>query len=175
MVTSNIESLYGSDNGAGEAVDTVHESRITAHQFSAGELPTLHSQTLVVNSQFSILNSQSASALLAFAGDPVTLGMIVPDTLGPDLVEAEILSLPEPDYPVLSRKRGEEGRVVIELEISARGKVLKAEVANSSSYPRLDRAALEAVKAAIFGPAIEYGRPVESVTKVAYRFELKGQ
>jgi len=111
--------------------------------------------------------------LLAFAGDPAALGMIARDVLGPGLVGAEVLSLPEPVYPVLSRKRGEEGRVVIELEISAKGKVLKAEVANSSSYPRLDRAALAAVKAAAFSPATEYGRPVESERKVAYRFRLE--
>jgi len=113
--------------------------------------------------------------LLAFAGDSVSLGMLARGALGPILTGAEVLSLPEPVYPVLSRKKGEEGRVVIELEISAEGKVLKAEVANPSSYPRLDRAALEAVKKAAFSPATEYGRPVESERKVAYRFELKGQ
>jgi len=117
----------------------------------------------------------SAKTMLAFAGNPAALGMIARDALGPGLVGAEVLSLPEPVYPVLSRKKGEEGRVVIELEISAKGKVLKAEVANSSSYPRLDRAALVAVKVATFSPATEYGRPVESELKVAYRFELKGQ
>jgi len=116
-----------------------------------------------------------ANAMLAFAGDPAALGMMVPDILGPDLIEAEIMALPEPVYPVLSRKRGEQGRVVIEVEISAEGKVLKARITSSSSYPRLDSAALEAVKTAIFGPAIEYGRPVVSMTKVAYRFELEGK
>ena len=115
----------------------------------------------------------SADALLAFAGDPASLGMMALDALGKGLVKAEALSLPEPVYPVLSRKRGEEGRVVIELEISAGGKVLKAEVANSSSYPRLDRAALEAVKKAAFYPATEYGRPIESKREIAFRFELE--
>jgi protein TonB len=111
--------------------------------------------------------------LLAFAGNPAALGMLARDVLGPDFVKVEVLSLPEPVYPVLSRKRGEEGRVIVEIEISAKGKVLKAEVANSSSYPRLDRAALEAVKKAAFSPATEYGRPVESELKVAYRFKLE--
>ena len=117
----------------------------------------------------------SAKAMLAFAGDPAALGMLARDTLGPDLVKAEVLSLPEPVYPVLSRKRGEEGKVIIEIGISAKGKVLKAQVTSSSSHPRLDRAALEAVKVATFSPATEYGRPVESVRKIAYRFELKNE
>jgi TonB family protein len=111
--------------------------------------------------------------LLAFAGDPAALGMIAMEALGPGLVEAEVLTLPEPVYPVLSRKRGEEGRVVVQTEISAKGKVLKAQVTESSSFPRLDRAALEAVKMAAFNPATEYGVPVESERTVAYRFELE--
>jgi protein TonB len=111
--------------------------------------------------------------LLAFAGDPAALGMFTRDSIGLPLVKARILSLPEPAYPVLSRKRGEEGKVIIEVEISAQGKVLKARVAESSSYPRLDRAALKAVESAAFLPATQYSAPVESVTKVAYRFELK--
>ena len=117
----------------------------------------------------------SAKAMLAFAGDPAALGMLARDTLGPDLVKAEVLSLPEPVYPVLSRKRGEEGKVIIEIGISAKGKVLKAQVTSSSSHPRLDRVALEAVKVATFSPATEYGRPVESVRKIAYRFQLKNE
>jgi protein TonB len=114
-----------------------------------------------------------AKAMLAFAGDPASLGMLARDALGPDLMEAKALTLPEPVYPVLSRKRGEEGRVIIEIEVSAEGKVLRAQVANSSSYPRLDRAAIKALQMATFKPATEYGKPVESITKVAYRFELK--
>ena len=117
----------------------------------------------------------SAKAMLAFAGDPSTLGMLAREALGPGLMEAEALFLPEPMYPILSRKRGEEGRVIIEIGISAKGKVLKAQVASSSSYPRLDRAALEAVKVATFSPATEYGRPVKSVRKIAYRFQLKNE
>jgi protein TonB len=140
------------------------------------DLPTTENSEIESFTQNPKLKTQNyAKAMLAFAGDPASLGMLARGALGPDLTEAEALVLPEPVYPVLSRKRGEEGRVVIELEISAKGKVLKAEVANSSSYPKLDRAALEAVKNAAFTPATEFGVKVESTTKVAYRFELKGQ
>ena len=127
----------------------------------------------MVDSQFSILNSQAA--MLAFAGAPVPLGMLGMDAPGPDLVKARILSLPEPVYPVLSRKRGEEGQVVLEVTISAQGEVRRAQVNRSSSFKRLDRAALSAVKKALFSPATEYGASVESVMKVAYRFELENK
>lgn len=115
----------------------------------------------------------SANAMLAFAGNPTALGMLARDVLGPELVEAEALSLPEPVYPILSRKRGEEGRVVLEVTISAEGGVRGAEIFQSSSFRRLDRAALEAVKIAAFNPATEFGIPVESELKIAYRFELE--
>jgi len=132
-----------------------------------------HSPTLRVDSQSSIIHSPLASAMLAFAGDPASLGIIVPDAPDPDLVEAGILSLPEPVYPVLSRKRGEEGRVVVKVLVSVKGELRSAEIIASSSHSMLDRAALEAVKKAAFLPAIVNGRPVESATKLAYRFELE--
>jgi len=113
------------------------------------------------------------AALFAFADDPAALGMIAHGALVPGLEEAVALSLPEPAYPVFSRKRGEEGRVVVGLTISAKGGVRRAEIIESSTHPRLDRAALEAVKKAAFRPATVNGCPVESVTKAAYRFELK--
>jgi protein TonB len=115
----------------------------------------------------------SAKAMLAFADDPAALGRILPLSAGAGFVEARILALPEPAYPVLSRKRGEEGRVMLEVTISAEGGVRGARVQTSSNYSRLDRAALTAVRKATFVPAIRYGTPVESVTKVAYRFELE--
>jgi protein TonB len=111
--------------------------------------------------------------LLAYADDRPPPGMIDPDALEPFYLDARIISLPEPAYPVLSRKKGEEGRVVLELEISAGGKVLRAQIAASSSYPRLDRAALESARKALFDPALKDGKKVGSVTRVAYRFKLE--
>jgi protein TonB len=116
----------------------------------------------------------STNAMLAFVGDPVAAG-IIPMTEGDNILVAKILSLPEPVYPTLSRRRGEEGRVVIKIRVSAQGAVRGAQIETSSSYPRLDRAALEAVHMAQFSPALEYGRQVESERIVAYRFELEGK
>jgi protein TonB len=97
------------------------------------------------------------------------------ENAGQELVEAAILSLPEPAYPVLSRRRGEEGKVIVEVTISAQGAVRRALIKTSSSYPRLDRAALKATESAAFSPATRYGVPVESLKRVAYRFELKNK
>jgi protein TonB len=75
----------------------------------------------------------------------------------------------------MSRRLGEEGRVVIKARISAQGRVLSTEVVESSSHVRLDQAALQAVKRAAFQPAVKYGVPVSSERTVAYTFRLEGK
>jgi TonB family protein len=113
------------------------------------------------------------TSLLAFSGDPSSLGDFLTGGTGVGMVRSEIISLPEPAYPVLSRRLGEEGRVIVKVKISAEGEVLSAKVTATSSHPRLDRAALDAVGMARFSPAIDYGSPVNSERTVAYTFRLE--
>lgn len=126
-------------------------------------------------SQLQASNFKHQTSLLAFSGDPSTLGGFLTGETGIGLVRSNIISLPEPVYPFLSRRKGEEGRVVIKAKISAEGGVLGARVTKSSSHPRLDQAALDAVRLARFSPATEYGRPVSSERTVAYTFRLEGK
>jgi len=48
-------------------------------------------------------------------------------------------------YPRLARQRGMEGRTVISFILDQRGRLTKVDLAQTSGYPLLDRAALEAV------------------------------
>ena len=48
-------------------------------------------------------------------------------------------------YPRLARQRGMEGRTVISFILDKRGRLTKVDLAKTSGYPLLDRAALEAV------------------------------
>ncbi|MBC7532066.1 MAG: energy transducer TonB [Oligoflexus sp.] len=59
-------------------------------------------------------------------------------------------SNPEPQYPRMSRRFHEEGKVVLKVLISSDGKVLNLEVLHSSGFERLDSSALETVKSWIF-------------------------
>jgi len=86
---------------------------------------------------------------------------------------AKALDAISPVYPPASVRRGEEGLVIVEAHVSATGWVTEARVVRSSSYPRLDRAALKAVRGARFAPARRAGRPVDSWVKVPIRFVLK--
>jgi len=78
-----------------------------------------------------------------------------------------------PVYPRESREKGEEGRVVISLTIRADGMAADIKVAESSGYPRLDQAALEAVRNSTFIPATRFGLPIDSTKKIAFTFRLK--
>jgi protein TonB len=67
--------------------------------------------------------------------------------------DAAYLSNPKPAYPMLSRRAGEEGRVMLRVMVEANGLPSKIDVEQSSGFPRLDEAALEAVRKWKFVPA----------------------
>jgi protein TonB len=85
---------------------------------------------------------------------------------------ASVVGLVKPAYPRFSRIRGEEGTVVLLVEVLAEGRPGKIEIASSSGYRRLDRAALEAVGRARFIAAKINGRAVDSAQRIAFRFDL---
>ena len=133
------------------------------------------SQTLQPSYSQTLKLSNSQTPRIAFAGDLYSLGRILDGAHGPAFIQAEVSQLTEPAYPVLSRKRGEEGRVVMEVQINAEGGVQQSRIITSSSYETLDRAALKAMGKAVFRPATRNGMPVESERTVAYTFRLEKQ
>lgn len=79
----------------------------------------------------------------------------------------------KPDYPRLSRLRGEEGDVVLKMWVNAKGRVDEVEVVGSSGFEELDAAAVRAVRMAKFTPAKQGGRPVASAASILITFRLK--
>jgi periplasmic protein TonB len=63
----------------------------------------------------------------------------------PPQVDVHYLNNPAPQYPSLSRRAGEEGKVVLQVLVEASGLPSKVSVSTSSGYERLDRAAVVAV------------------------------
>jgi protein TonB len=82
------------------------------------------------------------------------------------------LANPRPDYPWLSRRRGEEGRVVLRVTVDAEGSAAVVEVAASSGHDRLDRAALAAVRRWRFAPARQGGKAIPGTVAVLVTFRL---
>lgn len=79
-----------------------------------------------------------------------------------------------PSYPVISRRLGESGRVVLRVELDAAGRVSNAQLTRSSGYTRLDAAAVEAVMKWRCQPAQRNGQPVRSVAVQPFDFTLEG-
>jgi protein TonB len=68
-------------------------------------------------------------------------------------VDPNYLHRPNPVYPALSKRLREEGTVVLRVNLDSQGNVLDITIEKSSSFQRLDQAALEAVKLWRFVPA----------------------
>jgi len=81
-------------------------------------------------------------------------------------------NLPKPEYPRRSRRLGEEGLVLLEVEVLPDGRAGQIRVLNNPSYPRLIQAAIAAVRAARFTPAMRNGRSVRTWVEIPFEFRL---
>ncbi|MDX1485676.1 MAG: TonB family protein [Alphaproteobacteria bacterium] len=82
------------------------------------------------------------------------------------------LGNPAPPYPWISRRRGEQGRVVLDVAVTAAGAAAEVRIKRSSGYARLDRAAVAAVRTWRFAPARRGGRAVAGRIDVPITFRL---
>lgn len=79
---------------------------------------------------------------------------------------------PQPVYPSMSQKMGEEGRAMVKLSIGTAGEVTNVAVTSSSGSPRLDRAATEAARSIKCTPYKQNGHAVPVVASKPYFFKL---
>ncbi|MHB1218757.1 MAG: energy transducer TonB [Alphaproteobacteria bacterium] len=83
-------------------------------------------------------------------------------------------STPYPPYPMVARRNGYQGRVVVRLEVAADGRATDAQVLESSGYDVLDESAVNTLKVWKLEPALLGGRPVPGSVNVPVRFRLSG-
>ena len=79
----------------------------------------------------------------------------------------------KPIYPNMSKRLGEQGTVVLRVLVKADGSAGEVEVKSSSSYPRLDQAAVEAVKTWRFNSAKIDGKAIDEWYQVPIPFKLQ--
>lgn len=79
---------------------------------------------------------------------------------------------PNPVYPRISQRMGEQGQVMLRVLISPEGTVLKADIRKSSGFDRLDKAAVDAVKKARFKPYTENGIAYKAIVDIPFDFIL---
>jgi protein TonB len=74
-------------------------------------------------------------------------------------LSTHVISAVPPRYPTESRRRHEQGTVVLGLTLDLNGKVADISVVHSSGYRRLDEAALRAVRKWRWAPTLRDGQP----------------
>jgi periplasmic protein TonB len=82
------------------------------------------------------------------------------------------LHIGEEWYPDASKRAGEEGRCIVQMTVSADGKMSAESIQTSSGFPRLDEACLKAVHGQRMLPATESGKPVEKTIALPISWKL---
>jgi periplasmic protein TonB len=86
---------------------------------------------------------------------------------------ADYLNNPRPPYPALSRRLGEQGRVLVRVLIEADGRPSKVELQESSGYDRLDQTALQTVMRWRYVPGKRGDEPEAMWFSVPIQFVLE--
>lgn len=76
-------------------------------------------------------------------------------------------------YPLISRRRGEQGRVMVRIFVNEKGALVNKKVVQSSGFSRLDRCALDAITDLKVKPAIKGGKAVSSHFDQPIEFRLR--
>lgn len=118
-----------------------------------------------------------ASFVVAPQPEPVAAPLVQAPVAAPAPItaarfDADYLQNPKPVYPPMSRRMGEEGKVVLRVRVSAHGLPLTVEIRQSSGFPRLDDAAKAAVERWRFVPARQGDEAVEASVLVPLSFTL---
>ena len=77
----------------------------------------------------------------------------------------------KPEYPKMSQRLNEQGTVVLTVLVKSDGSAGDVEVKSSTGFPRLDRAAMDAVRSWHFNPATVDGKPVDKTYEVPITFK----
>jgi TonB family protein len=93
--------------------------------------------------------------------------------VSPAQFDAAYLNNPQPEYPLLSRRMGEQGNVMLSAYVSEDGRAEIVRLAKSSGFTRLDDAAISAVKSWRFAAARQGSRVLASWVQVPVKFVLE--
>ena len=82
------------------------------------------------------------------------------------------LNNPHPKYPLIARKKGWEGRIVLQVKVDNKGIVEKIEILESSGHKILDNESKNTIKEWKFKPAMIGNKPINDVIDIPIRFVL---
>ena len=87
--------------------------------------------------------------------------------------KADYLHNPPPDYPRMSKRLGEQGKVVLKVLIGTDGTPQKVELVTSSGFERLDKSAMDAAMRWRYVPGKRGGVPEAMWYQVPIQFTLE--
>ncbi|MFC5430487.1 TonB family protein [Paraburkholderia denitrificans] len=108
-----------------------------------------------------------AAAAAPAAGKP-TMAMNAPKSVSH--LDCRIV---QPDYPMLSKRRGETGIAYVRFVVGVSGRIENIELQKTSGYSRLDDAALAAMRDSACKPYLENGEPVRAAYTQPFNFSLR--
>ena len=97
---------------------------------------------------------------------------VAEDVIEPPRFGVSYLNNPAPDYPPMSRRIGEEGRVLMKVLVTEEGSAAHVEIEKTSGSERLDKAAMAAVIQWRFIPAKKNNQPLSAYVLVPIKFAL---
>jgi periplasmic protein TonB len=95
------------------------------------------------------------------------------ETKGAIKAQPDDLHNEPPEYPEESRIAGEQGAVILQVQVTAAGEPARVAILKSSGFFRLDQAARHAVEHWKFHPGMLAGIPVPSEADVPVHFKLQ--
>lgn len=111
-------------------------------------------------------NSNAASTAHAATNDTIAVAT-------PKRVARADCHIAKPVYPELSKRRGEAGTATVRFVIGTTGAIGGIALVTSSGFPRLDDAALEALRESACAPYVENGSPIRVSYEQAFKFGLE--
>jgi protein TonB len=107
---------------------------------------------------------------------PVPMTAVAPPVIEvtAPIFTADYLENPPPAYPGVSRRLGEQGRVILRVLVNAGGGADEVQVRESSGHVRLDNAARDTVRRWRFVPARRGDAPVPAWVLIPISFRLEG-
>ncbi|MCE3607166.1 energy transducer TonB [Massilia sp. P8910] len=117
----------------------------------------------------------SAPAVVEAPAAPVAVAAPpAPPSAGPKTITSgvEYIQPPQPVYPTMSKRMGEQGKVVLLILVNEKGMPDQVRVQSSSGSSRLDEAGRQAALRAVFKPHVEDGHAVAVYVIVPLTFQL---
>ena len=106
------------------------------------------------------------------AAAPPAVITAAPEPETPAHYDARYADIPNTDYPARARRLGQQGKVILRVEIAADGHPIAARVISSSGYTLLDEAASAYVLRWVFQPARRGATAIASAVDVPIVFSL---